>query len=638
AAKGLAARISQWHRIQASPMYREAASWVHATLSDDGLDAELESFPAREGLRAWAEPLFQEWSCREGWLDLLLPDGTARRLADYRAVPLSLMPRSASADGEYELVAVEGGARREDYAGLDVRGRLVLTRSMPAAVHRVAVEELGAVGVIFDGMRSIPAICPPGDLPDAIQYASWWWWGGETRAFGFALSPRDGADLRRRAAVAAREGRRLRLRARVRSSFSDGAIEAVSARIPGESAEEVLLVAHLCHPAPCANDNASGAAAAMELARALHSLVASGALPRPRRSLRFLWVPEMTGTFLYLARHEGRIARTVAGLNLDMVGADQAQTGSVSLVAHTPESLPSFAGDLLEAIADARPAHTARGRGDPLLHRHAATSFSNGSDHYILSDPSVGIPTPLIIEWPDRFYHTTADTIDKVSPATLERNMAVAGAYLAFVASAGPREAAWLAHELNARFVARLARELQSAVTAALGGEAPHGAPWAARLAHRVERHAEALASLRRLDPAFDPAPHARAAASQAELLWAQSEAALASWHPAERPELPPEQAGLVPRRLFRGPISLGPHLGRLPAAERAAAEAALWASPGFDGLAADLALFWADGRRTLAQIVNLLELETDARAPESVAVYFALLARLGLAELRAHA
>lgn len=634
AAKSLVARISQWHRIQASPMYREAATWVHSTLKGYGLDATIESYPSREGLMALAEPLFQEWSCAEGWLELIHGDGTTRRLADYRAVPLSLMPRSAPADGEYELVVVDGGDRPADYDGLDVRGKLILTRSMPMSVHQLAIEEHGAAGVIFDGMRSIAVVCPPGDLLDATQYASWWWWGGETRAFGFALSPRAGAELRRRAARAAQHGTSVRLRARVRSSFVDGAIEAVSALIPGASAEEVLLIAHLCHPAPCANDNASGAAAAMELARALNSLIATGELPRPKRSIRFLWIPEMTGTFLYLAHHEERIAATVAALNLDMVGADQAQTGSVSTIVQTPESLPSYVADLLAAIAEGGHAHTFRGRGEPPLHRHAMAPFSNGSDHYILADPSVGIPATMIIEWPDRYYHTTEDTLEKVSPATLARNMGVAGAFLAFVAMAGTREVAWLAHELNARFTARLASELQSAVTAALGGAAPRGAPWRARVAHRGARHAEALASLRRLDPAFDPAPFAETATRQAELLWSQSRAVLEPWQPAERAELPAEQAALVPRRRNRGPVSLRPQLGRLPLAERAAAEAAMRANPGFDGLVSDLALFWADGRRSLGAIVDLVELETDVRAPASLAAYFALLARLELVDL----
>ncbi|NNJ08904.1 DUF4910 domain-containing protein [Chloroflexales bacterium ZM16-3] len=633
AAKGLVAKISQWHRIQASPMYREAAEWLHATLQGWGVSSELESYPVGEGGLAWGEPLFDEWSCDEGWLDLLQPGGGALCLADYRAVPLSLLPRSASADGEYELVVVDGGDREEDYVGLDVVGKLVLTRSSPMSVHRMAIERLGAAGVIFDGMRSIPEICPPGDLPDDIQYSSWWWYGGETRAFGFALSPRSGAALRRRAA---QSDRPLRLRARVRSRLGPGAIESVSARIQGQSDEEVLLMAHLCHPAPCANDNASGAAATMEVARALHELIESGRLPRPRRSIRFLWVPEMTGTYLYLAHHEELIGKIVAALNLDMVGQDQGQCGSVNMVVHTSDALPSFVGDLLEAIRDGMGGeyHTFNGRADPPLFRYASTPISNGSDHYILGDPSVGIPTPLIIEWPDRFYHTTADTIEKVSSVTLGRNMALAGTYTYFLAAAGAPEASWLAREMNARFAEGLSRKLQSAVTAALGGERPIGAPWDARVAFRIDRQRAALDDLRRLDPAFDPAPFHAAAQASGELLWAQSREVLESWYPAGREDLPPEQAGLVPRRRYRGPLSLSAHLARLPAAERDAAVAELRGHRGFDSLTADIALYWADGKRSLGEILDLVELETQTRSPGGLHAHFATLAMLGLIDL----
>jgi hypothetical protein len=636
AAKGLVARISQWHRIQASPMYREAAHWLHTTLRGWGVQSELESYPVGEGLLAWGEPLFQEWSCDEGWLDLLLPGGGAQRLADYRAVPLSLLPRSASADGEYELVVVDGGDREGDYAGLDVAGKLVLTRSSPMSVHRQAIERHGAAGVIFDGMRSIPEICPPGDLPDDIQYSSWWWYGGERRAFGFALSPRAGADLRRSAARAAQDGRPLRLRARVRSTFSDGAIESVSARIPGETDEEVLLMAHLCHPTPCANDNASGAAAVMELARALHALIESGRLPRPRRSIRFLWVPEMTGTYLYLAHHEELIAKTVAALNLDMVGQDQAQCGSVNLVVHTSDALPSFVSDLLEAIRDGMggEAHTFNGRADPPLFRFAATPTSNGSDHYILGDPSVGIPTPMIIEWPDRFYHTTADTLEKVSPVTLGRNMALAGTYTYFLAAAGLAEAGWLAREMNSRFSERLSRKLQSAITARMGGDSPSGAPWQRRTAFRIDRQLAALDDLRRLAPTFDPAPFQAAARASGELLWLQASDVLDGWHPAGRDDLPPSVAALVPRRRHRGPLSLSSHLARLAPDTRDTTLARIRRNSGFSGLTADIALYWADGQRTLGQILDLVELETQARSPGGLHAHFALLAELGLVDL----
>ncbi len=637
AAKNLVARISQWHRIQASPMYREAAEWVAQTLHGYGLPSEVERFPAREGVYAWAEPMFQEWWCDEATLHLIEAGGGLRRLADYRAVPLSLMPRSAPADGEFEIVAIDGGDRPEHYAGADVRGKLVLTRVMPMSAHSLAIEQFGAAGLLFDGMRSVPEVGPSGDLQDEIQYASWWWWGGETRAFGFALSPRAGAELRRLIERRRRQGQAVRVRARVRSHFADGTIETVSALIAGQTDEEVLISAHLCHPAPCANDNASGAAAAIEAARALRALIEQGALPPPRRSIRFVWMPEMTGTYAYLAAHEDAIPRMVAGLNLDMVGEDQEQCGSSWLLIRTSDALPSFAAPLLEALREGYfgQAHTFNGQGEFPLFRHAVVPFSNGSDHYIFGDPSVGVPSPMLIQWPDRFYHTTADTLDRVDPQSLARSAALAATYAYFTASAGPREVGWLAREMNYRFEVRLARKLQSATTTALGGGAPAGPDWAARVAFRLDRQQAALASLRRLDPGFDARPWQSQAATLAEAAWARARDVLEGWRVPERAMLGAEEATLVPVRRLRGPISLQPYLLRLPAGERAAAKALLREHGEFADLPADIALYWANGVRTLAEILDLTELETDVRDPDGLLGYFQLLAQLGLVELR---
>jgi hypothetical protein len=429
----------------------------------------------------------------------------------------------------------------------------------------------------------------------------------------------------------------VRVRALVRSHFADGHIEAVTARISGTTDEEVLVVGHLCHPAPMANDNASGAAAAMEAARALHALISSGRLPQPRRGIRFLWMPEMTGTYAFLAAHEAELPRFVAGLNLDMVGEDQDQCGSSWLLVRTSDAMPSFAGPLLEAIREGYfgEAHSFSGQGDFPLFRHAVVPYSNGSDHYILGDPSVGIAAPLLIQWPDRFYHTTADTIDKVSPASLQRAAALAATYAYFAANAGPREVAWLAREMNYRFELRLAGKLQSAVTAALGGAASEGPAWERRVAFRLDRQEAALRSLRRLEPAFDPAPACTAARAIAGAAWARARDVLEDWQVAEADTLPEQAARLVPMRRYRGPLSLRPHLRRLPADEREAAQIMLRRHGAFADLPADVALCWADGARTLAEILDLTELETEVRDAEGLVAYFKLLARLDLIELR---
>ena len=132
------------------------------------------------------------------------------------------------------------------------------------------------------------------------------------------------------------------------SRLFDGELDGATALIPGQTDEEVVVISHLCHPAPCANDNASGVGATLEMARALHTLIVHGKLPRPRRSIRFLWVAEISGTYAYLASHEDAIGRMVAGINLDMVGENQDLCGSSLLMERPAAACASYADTLVE--------------------------------------------------------------------------------------------------------------------------------------------------------------------------------------------------------------------------------------------------------------------------------------------------
>jgi Domain of unknown function (DUF4910) len=395
--------ISRHHRIQASPGFRQAAHYVRDKLDGWGVHVELLSYAADEDTAYWGEMMFEEWDARAGTLHLIEPDSASCKLADYRETPLSLIPRSVSFEGVCELVVLDNGEEISHYEGLDVAGKIVVTNGNVMRVHALAVEKFGAAGILFDGMRSFEPVCPPMALPDAIQYASFWWSREDRRCFGFALSPKRGQWLRELVKKQSAEGKPVRVRAEVDAGLCNGSIEVVTAivgrdGISSHEQQEVIVVSHLCHPAPFANDNASGAAAAMEAARTLHRLIESGKLPRPQRAIRFVWMPEMTGMYPYLEARERELGRIVAGLNLDMVGEDQAQTSSVLLIERPSEALPSFAPDLLERL---REEFFVQGKdqaqyGYPLF-RHAVASFSGGSDHYILSDPQVGVLTPLII-------------------------------------------------------------------------------------------------------------------------------------------------------------------------------------------------------------------------------------------------
>jgi len=418
-------------------------------------------------------------------------------------------------------------------------------------------------------------------LDNALQYTSFWWYGGERKCFGFVLSPQEGERLRR----SIKRGSVAKVRAKVMSRFWDGSLEVVSALMPGESDEEVVVVAHLCHPQWSANDNASGSATLLEVARTLHRLTLRGRLKKPRRSIRFLLVPELTGTYAYLAAHEERLPQMIAGLNLDMVGESQELCGSTLVVERLPGSTPAFSGDLLErlleVVADA-------GAGAYPSFRYGSTPFSGGSDHIILSDPTVGIPSPLL-------------------------------------ALAGREEATWLAWEMVTRFKERLVRLVQE--------ERRAGRELVKKAGCLQNRAILGLRSLLRL--------------GDIELRGFESE--LSFFTRRELKNLPglrnqevkrreneweEEAQRLVPRRLYKGPIPVTPYLRRLGSEERER----WWRLEHRYGNALwyllPLTLYWSDGERTLGEIVDLVEMETGKREAELLVTYCRTLSDLDLLHL----
>ncbi|MEA3340788.1 MAG: DUF4910 domain-containing protein [Chloroflexota bacterium] len=635
------ANVSRYHRIQASPGFRRAAEYVYERLAEAGLQAEILTFPANTGTTFWGSRSFQEWDARSATLHLIEPQSQARKLADYGETPISLIQRSVTFEGEVEVVAVEKGEIAAEYEGLDVAGKIVLARGDVHRVHDLAVQRRGAVGILFDGMTEVALVRPAWALPDARQYTSFWWSGNadgedeERKCFGFVLSPRQGDWLRKLIRKRQADGvGPVRVRAQVDARLYDGALEVVSATIPGQSSdenEEVVLVSHLCHPQPSCNDNGSGTAAVLETARALQTLIEAGKLPPPQRTLRFLWLPEMTGSYAFLAANESLIPRMVAGLNLDMVGQDQSQCGSSFLLERPPDALSSFAPDLLECLRERLffefRAHAGRS-GYPLF-RHAVTPFSGGSDHYIFADPSVGVPMPMLIQWPDKFYHTTADTLDKVDPAMLGKVCTLAAAYVYCLAQAREPEARWLASEMSARFRQRIIGMVQKAATEANEQSGVNQETVRRQVEYQSGRHHAALASLTRL-AAIDVSDWQAGDDAFAQTEFARVADALPMG--SGNTEKGGEGARLIPRRLFRGPLQVRDRVRRLDEGGRDA----WWRLNQIivrksSRTATVLAQYWADGQRTVAEIGQLIALETGLEVTSLLVEYFCFVERLGL-------
>ncbi|MEW5935069.1 MAG: DUF4910 domain-containing protein, partial [Bacillota bacterium] len=557
--------------------------------------------------RYWTHCPGPEWQCEDAELTLLAPE--RRRLARWEEHRLSLIQRSAPTPPEgveCPLVLLSNPEDPASYRDADLQGKALMVDGDLQIIRRLAAPR-GVIGLVTDGMREFPPVRRSGDLPDALQYTSFWWNPGEEPMWGFVLSPRAGQELRRLLRDAGPAG--LPVHARVRSRFYPGSMDVLSALLPGSSPEEVMVVAHLCHPQPSANDNASGSAAAVEALISIATLISRGTLARPRRGIRLLLVPEINGTTCYLASHPEVLGRTVAAVNLDMVGERQDLCGSTLQVEAGPLATPSFASDLLALIMREALAEGSNWAGTaplPAL-RWAETPFSGGSDHYLLGDPTVGIPCPMIIQWPDRFYHTSEDTPDKVDPGVLARVAAATAAYALFLAEAHLPQATWLAGEMVARFPALLHEAVKQVVetrpspvpapapepapaggsttgergTAGRAGVAAEAAPLEDRVREvidfRLQRRLADLASLRKLLCAGEEqAWEAWLASLEEECRWvAQRELARTrALLPVAYPTRPTGDAGppapaaeadrLVPHRPLPGPVDLRDALAAL--------------------------------------------------------------------------
>src|SRR4029077_5826310 len=78
----------------------------------------------------------------------VMVDRDIRLLASYEAEPIVLAEDSESADVKSELVDVGEGTKESDYAGKDVKGKIVLVSAQPGAVQNLAVGRFGAAGIV----------------------------------------------------------------------------------------------------------------------------------------------------------------------------------------------------------------------------------------------------------------------------------------------------------------------------------------------------------------------------------------------------------------------------------------------------------------------------------------------------------
>jgi hypothetical protein len=616
--------LGRFHRVHGSPGFAAAAAFVRDKARAAGLqDAVVEHLPADGETRYAHFRSYFGWDGREARLDEVEPE--SQPIARFPELPVALADYSQDADATAELLSVGAGTTAKDYEGKDVKGRIVLASGPLPFVHRLAVEERGALGFLSDYPNQTTAWS--GDDRDLVR------WGHLSpyqlkNTFAFMLSRRQADALRARLAA----GEKITLRAVVHAKMVKATFDVVSATIPGSdpAAGEIVLTAHLCHQSAGANDNASGSAAILEVARALSEAIRAGKIAPPRLTLRFLWLPEIAGSQAWLARHPEMATRIVGGIHMDMVGGSLAATHGTFHLSRTAETLPHVLNDIgrafFDQVVEASSRHAERG-GEPFagfvtpggsreMFLGDIRALELGSDHEVFEAAGWGVPMLYFHDWPDVTIHTNKDQPENLDATKLGR-VAYLGAGIAYTLAALPDSEA---QRLVA--VARESAEQQLAHARSRAAFSEDARDGALALREALAEANESLASLVRRWPSV--AGPVRDLQARFKV-----EAPLVPTAPGRDPRVPVRNAEI------RGPLDVYyyDHV-----AEALAARGQVEATPNdVTALGGDAALIayeafnLADGRRSLAEIRDVLTGRYEPVALTSLSAYFDRLAKAGV-------
>ena len=413
----------------------------------------------------------QVWDGVKGELWEISPH--RRKIASYIDMTAMLASYSSDADVEAELVWVGMGTQKEVEAA-EVEGKIVVTEGSIGSVHSEACLKQGALGVVAIS-QSRPAF-------DPLQIP----WRGlrsrrdnsdEESRFGFFLPFREGFYLKQRLV----RGEKIKVHAVVDSEMMEYDLQNVVCHIPGTDpkAGEIIFSAHLFegYTKQGANDNKSGSAGILEVARLLHTLIEEGRLPRPKRTIRFLWGPEFSGTGPWVKDHKELMENILCNINMDMVGEWLSLNQAYFSLMRTSYGNPHYINDVMEnyyrfvgegnrerihvrSWPYAYPERIVAPTGADEPFYYSIDTHFGASDHEVFNDWGVRVPGIMMIAWPDQWYHTSGDRVDKADPTQMKR-VAVIGAAAAYtIATADEEMAIRIAGEIASNGTRRLGHQL----------------------------------------------------------------------------------------------------------------------------------------------------------------------------------
>lgn len=580
------------------PAFANTAKILHKRLNESGLSSiETSAAPAdgRSQAGFWTMPL--AWDATVATLDVVSP--VKLNLCDYPKIPtcLGMWSGPTPAQGiEAELVDLDTAK----WSAL--KGKLVLT-SQNSADLKAKLVQAGALGAV-NGFSENPELRDDRQWINAWGDHGWAFTSTSTPLLSFSVTPSQAEQLRKLLAKGT-----VRVRAKAATKYYEGKYPWITAVIPGTHPdEEVLALAHTSEQG--AQDNATGVAASIEALHTLRTLIEAGQLRKPRRSIRVLLMPEMHGSLHYIEASRKRMTATVASITVDTPAASYDLAGTEYTIYRSPHVGRSWVDVLMPQVAQSllparRPWH---------LSEHMT-----GTDAY-LAEPTVGVPNVWLYSGTGVVtHHNSADIPSTVDKRSMSDLIGLVASYLYYSANAGEAESPWLAAMIVDLACQELTMNASSGVSAALAGDRNMAAFLASRLDYIADRNEGALESLRRI--------------GGSDALIAAQSRIMREFAAVQKQRLAPLQLEPYQSSYKTGTkIVRRKRIGTIPLDDLATEQREGFPSGAWNRMVT-FALYWCDGKRTIAEAARLTEMEMGRPLTFDFESYFRFLERHGYVE-----
>ena len=405
-------QISQYHRIQGSTGFLDIARNIKSSLEENDIESVVHEYPADGKWEKWGWIAPISWEIKSGECWLVKP--VKKRLCRFQDQPMCVITHSNPCTFTAGVVDVGVGDTAADYK--PAKGKIALITGSPRKIFSFAAKHDVKGLLLYPGLERATSI---GDT--TVQYDGFWPIAKTLPdvTSGFSISHKQAREIKQYL----NSSDDVQIKFNIDSHFLNdkGKLHVLETELKGSEKpnEEIILIAHLCHPSPSANDNASGSATLIELLLSLNRMIIEGQIPPPKRTIKFLWVPEFSGTIPWMEEYDkvrnSTSRRILAVFNLDMVGESPVKIGTPLTISSPSIATPSYLTSILKFAAECVSKHVDTTNGRSYRLNFMMEPFGGGSDHMIFNDQYFSIPSTMFGH-EDPYHHSSADSIDKVEP------------------------------------------------------------------------------------------------------------------------------------------------------------------------------------------------------------------------------